>query len=148
MRSKGKNVREVSKSVPDFFIRFLKNPQLLLERELSFLKFKKIHDIFVEEYKKVPNIVKLKDKSAHFDDVLIVGDIHGHYGSLLRIIKPFLEEKVDSLVFLGDYVDRGKNSFETLILLLMLATTWPNRILLLRGNHEDLHLNKHFGYYD
>jgi len=51
-------------------------------------------------------------------------------------------------LFLGDFVDRGSHSLETICLLLALKLKYPNRIHLIRGNHEDRWINNGFGFSD
>lgn len=90
----------------------------------------------------------------------IFGDIHGQYSDLMRFFdlwgapcNPEEEGGIDmeddySYVFLGDYVDRGNHSLETMCLLLALKVKFPHKIFLLRGNHEDRWINQSFGFYD
>ncbi len=83
----------------------------------------------------------LKDESCLLKingPLIIVGDIHGDIKSLEFCIKKFLKEMSfgKSILFLGDYVDRGKNSVECSVLLLKLKTMFPDKVYLLRGNHE------------
>jgi serine/threonine-protein phosphatase 6 catalytic subunit len=70
--------------------------------------------------------------------VTIVGDLHGQYYDLLHLLSPDVggEPPNSSFVFLGDFVDRGHNSVETLSLLLCLKLKFPGHVTLLRGNHE------------
>lgn len=70
--------------------------------------------------------------------VTIVGDLHGQFYDLLNLFSPGVggEPPDTSYVFLGDFVDRGHNSVETLSLLLCLKLKYPGHVTLLRGNHE------------
>lgn len=65
--------------------------------------------------------------------VTVVGDIHGHLGDLVRILRCGWDL---NYVFLGDYVDRGNFSLEVMVILLFLKWAYPSRFILLRGNHE------------
>ena len=68
--------------------------------------------------------------------VTIVGDLHGQFFDLLNLLSVGGWPPHTSYVFLGDFVDRGHNSVETLSLLLCLKLKCPGHVTLLRGNHE------------
>jgi diadenosine tetraphosphatase ApaH/serine/threonine PP2A family protein phosphatase len=83
------------------------------------------------------------------DPVVIAGDLHGSIVDLIRILRKFPEYQTDtSLLFLGDYVDRGSHSVAVMVLLLALLCKYPSRVFLLRGNHEFAHINEIYGFFD
>lgn len=86
--------------------------------------------------------------------VKVFGDIHGQYQDLMRFFDLFSAPiqgpggDIDGLdyIFLGDYVDRGTHSLETICLLMALKIKFPSQIHMLRGNHEDRWINSAFGF--
>ncbi|XP_033119283.1 serine/threonine-protein phosphatase PP1-like [Anneissia japonica] len=80
--------------------------------------------------------------------VRIVGDIHGQFDDLLRHFDKLGYPPEANFIFLGDYVDRGKKSLETICLLLCYKIKYPNNFFLLRGNHECASINRIYGFYD
>jgi protein phosphatase len=84
--------------------------------------------------------------------IKIFGDIHGQYEDLMRFFELWGEPSYDGdinnidYLFLGDYVDRGVYSLETICLLMALKIKYPDKIHMLRGNHEDILINSTFGF--
>ncbi|CAL9066782.1 unnamed protein product [Musa banksii] len=84
--------------------------------------------------------------------VKIFGDLHGQFGDLMRLFDEYGAPStagdiayIDYL-FLGDYVDRGQHSLETIALLLALKVEHPHNVHLIRGNHEAADINALFGF--
>ena len=70
--------------------------------------------------------------------IFAIGDIHGCYDQLLALLKKIpINFKQDTLVFMGDYIDRGPHSVEVVDYLIKLKKRVPG-IILLKGNHEDM----------
>lgn len=86
--------------------------------------------------------------------VKIFGDIHGQYVDLMRFFdiwkSPSEAGDIQAFdyLFLGNYVDKGRYSLEVICLLFALKLKYPRQIILLRGNHEDRHVNKYLGFGD
>lgn len=80
--------------------------------------------------------------------VKIVGDVHGQYTDLIRMFEMCGFPPNSNYLFLGDYVDRGKQSLETILLLLCYKLKYPENFFLLRGNHECANVTRVYGFYD
>ncbi|KAG1178714.1 hypothetical protein G6F70_001622 [Rhizopus microsporus] len=101
------------------------------------------------------NVFKLKEILAEESTVVPVnapvtlcGDIHGQFYDLLKIFEVGGSLPETSYIFMGDFVDRGRYSLETLTLLLLYKVKYPERITLIRGNHESRNVTRVYGFYD
>jgi serine/threonine-protein phosphatase 2B catalytic subunit len=90
----------------------------------------------------------MESNLVHLNDpVSIIGDIHGQYYDLIKILKlQKWDTYKQSYLFLGDYVDRGMFSIQTILLVLALKINAPKRVIMLRGNHECRQLTTHFNF--
>ena len=77
-----------------------------------------------------PNILKVSMP------VTVVGDLHGHILDLFRILSEVGYPPETRYLFLGDFVDRGEFSTETITIILLLKVLYPEHVFLIRGNHE------------
>ncbi len=113
----------------------LKN-KVLPQREVLLNILKKGEEILGNE----PNVIWVNC------DAYAVGDLHGQYYDFLNMLTILKDNR--TIVFMGDYVDRGYNSVELIIHLLILKIMRPTTVILLRGNHENRAQTTVYGFMD
>ncbi|KAF7682660.1 Serine/threonine-protein phosphatase 2A catalytic subunit beta isoform [Astathelohania contejeani] len=121
----------------DKFLEKLFRCELLTENEVESLC-----NLAVDTFSKEENIIFLKAP------ITICGDVHGQFHDLMELFKVGGLPPKTSYLFMGDYVDRGYHSVETVSLLLCLKLKYPGRVTLLRGNHESRQITQVYGFYD
>ena len=112
-------------------------PVNLTENEIKFLA-NTSRQIFISQ----PMLLELQAP------VKVCGDVHGQYTDLLRLFEIGEFPPKSNYLFLGDYIDRGKQSLETVSLLLAFKIRYPQNFFMLRGNHECASINRVYGFYD
>eukprot|EP01090_Pellita_catalonica_P010191 TRINITY_DN21658_c0_g1_i1.p1 TRINITY_DN21658_c0_g1~~TRINITY_DN21658_c0_g1_i1.p1 ORF type:complete len:304 (+),score=43.03 TRINITY_DN21658_c0_g1_i1:111-1022(+) len=122
---------------PDEWIETLRKCKYLPEQDLKQL-CEMVKELLLEE----SNVQPVEAP------VTICGDIHGQFYDLLELFRVGGEIPDRNYVFMGDFVDRGYYSLETFTFLLALKARYPNRITLLRGNHESRQITQVYGFYD
>ncbi|EER03367.1 protein phosphatase 2B catalytic subunit, putative [Perkinsus marinus ATCC 50983] len=97
----------------------------------------RLKDILVEE----SNVLQLQPP------VTVAGDVHGQFHDVIELLAVGGPVPDVNYLFLGDYVDRGSLSVETITLLCCLKLRYPDRVSLLRGNHESRQITQVYGFY-
>lgn len=121
----------------DKWIEKVRRCEHLSETELKML-CDKVKEILMEESNVQP---------VH-SPVIVCGDVHGQFYDLMALFAKGGEIPEKNYVFMGDFVDRGHHSVETLQLLLCYKARYPQCITLLRGNHESRQVTQVYGFYD
>lgn len=121
----------------DEMVEIVKNCKYLPERDILNL-CSIVQDILLDE----PNIVMVSSP------VTVCGDIHGQFYDLEELFRTGGQIPSTAYIFMGDFVDRGYYSLETITRLLTLKARYPDRITLLRGNHESRQITQVYGFYD
>ncbi|CAM2720074.1 unnamed protein product [Rotaria socialis] len=95
--------------------------------------------------KSLPNFNRIVLSDVHH--VLIIGDLHGQLADLLHIFNENGLPGTDNpYIFNGDFVDRGEQSVEIILLLMVSLILYPNSLFLNRGNHEDIMVTARYGF--
>jgi len=121
----------------DEWITILKECKCLSEQEMKHL-CETVKELLLEESNVQPVATP----------VTICGDIHGQFYDLLELFKTGGELPDTNYIFMGDYVDRGYYSLEVFTLLMALKARYPDKVTLLRGNHESRQITQVYGFYD
>ena len=95
-----------------------------------------------EIFQKQPTLLKIQSP------VIVVGDLHGNLLDLLSILKNQGAPPWTKYIFLGDMVDRGEFSLETILFIYLMFINFPNDVFIIRGNHEMKSMCKTFGFYN
>ncbi len=102
------------------------------------------YSIFIDDVKGFLDGKKLVEKDwTHF---YVVGDTHGYLKSAKKPAERAISDRAP-IIYTGDYVDRGEKQLETLAYLLSLKRERPDKVVLLRGNHETRDINRGYGFY-
>ena len=109
-----------------------------LSADTLLLIFNVAKSIFLKE----SSVLRLKSP------ITVCGDIHGQFYDLKKLFEQGGPVKDTVYLFLGDYVDRGRYSIETIALLCVYKILYPDQIYLLRGNHEYREISRQYGFYD
>ncbi|CAF4197975.1 unnamed protein product, partial [Rotaria magnacalcarata] len=97
--------------------------------------------------KTLPNYNRIDLFTLHH--IYIIGDLHGQLADLLHIFNANGLPAIDNpYIFNGDFIDRGKNSVEVILLLMVALILYPSSIFLNRGNHEDMMVAAQYGFQD
>lgn len=96
-----------------------------------------------DQYKGLLNVVETPRRNVYY-----VGDLHGELHSAQAAHKLLQDSRDASMVFLGDYADRGPQQVETINLVFSLAIEYPKRVIALRGNHESDDIARTYGFYN
>ena len=122
----------------DVCIERVREGTLLTEKEMRLL-CDRAKDVFIQE----SNIVPVSSP------VSIAGDLHGQFFDLLKLIDVAGgEPPAVNYIFMGDFVDRGHHSVETITYLLLLKVKYFSHVVLLRGNHETRQVSFSYGFYE
>lgn len=138
------NIRDRSKIEEDDILKIIcgfARGEVLIIEDAQFI-VNNIKDIFIHS----PNVIDIK-----IDDrgLVVVGDLHGNLQDMLYIFQEKgLPSSVQPYLFLGDFVDRGENCPEVILLAFALKLCYPDSVYILRGNHESHSVNLLFEKYN
>ncbi|TBU15831.1 PP2A-like protein phosphatase [Ordospora colligata] len=129
-----------SKHESPCYLKILRSIQnsVLPTRSEAMMLINDVKIVFASE----PNVIQIQAQ------VNVVGDVHGQFYDLLNMLDLMGDPSIQQYLFLGDYVDRGYDSVDLILLLFTYKILYPDKIHLLRGNHETRMLSAVYGFRD
>ncbi len=98
------------------------------------------------------------DLNSPDEKFIIIGDLHGNFDALNSIIRDLITRDIltedlkisegYTIICLGDYIDRGNRSLETISVLMLLRLLNPDNFIILAGNHENIIIFSQYGFAD
>ena len=118
--------------------------QMVLEgyKDLNADEVKELTGLLCDTYNEKENIILIPDTN-----VIFVGDLHGEFDCASAVKRLADKYNNHSIVFLGDYGDRGPEQAATFNLVSAMAVQYPDRVVMLRGNHESTSIATRYGFY-
>lgn len=116
-----------------------------LDKDSLILTLKKVSTILDNESK----LIQIPQGRIYF-----VGDTHGNFGVTVHAFKHLnpspnsIHTRFDKIIFLGDFIDRGLHAIYNVNFLMSMKALYPDRVILIRGNHETRDTNMRYGFYD
>jgi len=112
-------------------ILLIKESKNIIEKDKSLLKVRSPCKIFGNLFGQYNDLMRFFSSFGNPSDIILNGDIY-----------------IFNYIFLGNFIDLGFESLEIIFLLIALKVKFPKNIFLIRGNHEDINLNKYNGLID
>ena len=137
-KSKNPSLKDIDSLITDIQKFSIHTKMLPISKEWLIFLCHKCKEIYLSQ----PMLLELSSP------INVCGDIHGQYFDLLRLLHKGGKPPKRNYLFLGDYVDRGDHSIETLALLMSHKIKYPENFFMLRGNHECAEINREYGFYD
>ncbi len=122
----------------------IKNPQLFSDLEFDVISKILLNAKKIFENENILLEFNLKNRDK---EIYVIGDIHGNFETLVKLVETIEENNPELVIFLGDIVDRGPKQLECLLIVLTLKILNPQKYYLLRGNHETLEMNQYYGFF-
>ena len=132
----------------NYFEEVLTSATNAMRNNLSMMSVPKIDEPLVSELiKQVQEIFTKEGQMLNLHgDFIVVGDLHGHIWDFVRILEHFGKPPQTNYLFLGDLIDRGNFSFETIFCIYYMKSQYPNNVYIIRGNHEFEEICSSYGF--
>jgi serine/threonine-protein phosphatase PP1 catalytic subunit len=119
--------------------------QSILSGKLNLTKDEISHLVAMtlDHYRESPNVAIIPNQN-----IIFIGDLHGELQRILSVQQYMQKYNNCYFIFLGDYADRGPEQIETFNLAMALTLAYPQRVLMLRGNHESDEIAARYGFYN